>query len=180
MRPAWLKEHKVTREEKKTVVAELLGKISQADCVLFVNIIGQTVAQTTELRRRVRGTDSQLQQVKNTLTKLALVELGREAALHLLDGPTALATTTHPVELSRTLVGFTKDFEDRLEIRGGWLFDKILDFQGVVELSKCPPLPQMRAKTLGLLTAPMCNFLNVLNQVPAKFVRVLAAKAAQG
>jgi len=169
----------VTREEKRTVVAELTETLSSADCALFVNMIGQTVAETTELRRRVRGSDSRLRQVKNTLTKLALGSLGREAALPLLDGPTALATTTHPVELSRVLVGFNKEYEDKLEIRGGWLFDKILDFQSVVELSKCPPLPEMRAKTLGLFLAPMASFLSLLNQVPASFVRVLAAKAAQ-
>ncbi|OGD79058.1 MAG: 50S ribosomal protein L10 [Candidatus Coatesbacteria bacterium RBG_13_66_14] len=169
----------MTREEKRTVVAELTQTLSAADCALFVNMIGQTVAETTELRRRVRGSDSSLRQVKNTLTRLALTELGREAALHLLDGPTALATTAHPVELSRALVAFTKDYEDKLQIRGGWLFDKILDSQGVVELSKCPPMPEMRARTLGLFTAPMANFLSLLSQVPAKFVRVLAAKAAR-
>jgi large subunit ribosomal protein L10 len=168
----------VTREEKTQVVAELSETLSAADCALFVDMVGQTVAESTELRRRVRGSDSSLRQVKNTLTKLALVSLGREAALHLLDGPTALATTTHPVELSRALVGFSKEYEDKLQIRGGWLFDKILDFKSVVELSKCPPLPEMRAKTLGLLTAPMGSFLSLLNQVPAKLVRLLAAKAA--
>jgi len=169
----------VTREEKRTVVAELVETLSRADCALFVNIIGQNVAETTELRRRVRTSDSGLRQVKNTLTRLALGEIGREAAAGLLSGPTALATTAHPVELSRVLVGFTKEYEDKLEIRGGWLFDKILDYEGVVELSKCPPLPQMRAKTLGLFTAPMVNFMYLLNQVPAKLVRVLAAKAAR-
>jgi large subunit ribosomal protein L10 len=169
----------VTREEKRTVVAELVDTLSAADCALFVNLIGQTVAETGELRRRVRGSDSRLRQVKNTLTRLALTEVGREAALYLLDGPTALATTAHPVELSRALVGFNKDYEDKLQIRGGWLFDRILDYEGVVELSKCPPEPEMRAKTLGLLTAPMVNLLSLLNQVPARLVRVLAARAAR-
>jgi large subunit ribosomal protein L10 len=170
----------VTREEKKTQVADLSETLRATDCALFVNIIGQTVAETTELRRRVRGSDSRLRQVKNTLTRLALSEVGREDVLHLVDGPTALATSAHPVELSKVLVGFDKDYEGKLEVRGGWLFDKVIDYPGIVALSKCPPAPEMRAKTLGLFVAPMVNLLRLLNQVPAALVRVLRAKVALG
>ncbi|MCK4593084.1 50S ribosomal protein L10 [bacterium] len=166
----------MTHEEKKTVVAELSEMLRNADCTFFVNIIGQTVAEVTEFRRRIRGSDSHLRQVKNTLTRLALSEIGRGDALHLVDGPTALAVSAHPVELSKVLVGFTKDHEDKLEIRGGWLFDKMLDYPSVLELSKCPPQHEMRAKALGLLAAPMINLLSLLNQIPASFLRVLRAR----
>lgn len=168
----------MTREEKQTVVADLSEMLRGSDCALFVNIIGQTVAETTELRRRIRGSDSQLRQVKNSLTRLALGEIGREEALSLVDGPTALAVSAHPVELSKVLVGFNKDYEDKLQIRGGWLFDNLLDYPGIVELSKCPPAREMRAKTLGLLAAPMMNLLSLFNQVPQAFLRVLQAKVS--
>lgn len=171
----------MTREEKKTVVAELSEMLKNADCTFFVNIIGQTVAEVTELRRRIRRSDSQLRQVKNTLTRLALNEIERENALHLVDGPTALAVSAHPVELSKVLIGFTKnkDYEDKLEIRGGWLFDKVLDYPGILELSKCPPQREMRAKTLGLFAAPMVNLLSLLNQIPTSFLRVMRARISE-
>lgn len=169
----------MTREEKKTVVAELSEMLKNADCTFFVNIIGQTVAEVTEFRRRIRRSDSQLRQVKNTLTRLVLNEIERENALHLVDGPTALAVSAHPVELSKVLIGFTKDYEDKLEIRGGWLFDKVLDYPGILELSKCPPQREMRAKALGLLAAPMVNLLSLLNQIPTSFLRVLRARISE-
>ncbi len=169
----------MTREEKKTVVAELSEMLKNADCTFFVNIIGQTVAEVTEFRRRILRSDSKLRQVKNTLTRHALSEIERENTLHLVDGPTALAVSAHPVELSKVLIGFTKDYEDKLEIRGGWLFDKVLDYPGILELSKCPPQREMRAKALGLLAAPMVNLLSLLNQIPTSFLRVLRARISQ-
>lgn len=169
----------MTREEKKTAVAELSEMLKNVDCTFFVNIIGQTVAEVTELRRRIRRSDSQLRQVKNTLTRIALSEIERENTLHLVDGPTALAVSAHPIELSKVLIGFTKDYEDKLEIRGGWLFDKVLDYPGILELSKCPPQREMRAKALGLLAAPMVNLLSLLNQIPTSFLRVLRARISE-
>ncbi|MCD4732605.1 50S ribosomal protein L10, partial [bacterium] len=68
---------------------------------------------------------------------------------------------------------------DKLEIRGGWLFNKILDEKDVIELSKLPPLPEMRAKLLGTLNAPISNFVGLLGQLPASFVRVVKAIADQ-
>jgi large subunit ribosomal protein L10 len=171
----------VTREEKRTQVAELTSLFKDADCAIFVNPIGQTVAQSTDLRARIFQADASLRVVRNRLTYLALKDADKSEFKKFVEGPTAVATSTQPVELAKAMVEFRKEKanKDKLEIRGGWLFNKMLDEKDVIELSKLPPLPQMRAKLLGTLNAPISNFVGLLGQLPASFVRVVKAIADQ-
>ena len=167
----------MTREEKLTAVAEYEELLSSADCALFVDLIGLTVQETTQLRRRVRESGARIRQVKNTLCRLALAHLGREEALPLVSGPTAIAVSYDPTLLSKVLYDLGALYEDRLKLRGGWLSGRVLDRRSVVELAQCPPLPGMRAKALGVLTAPMAGLLRLLNEAPASLLRVMAARA---
>lgn len=171
----------MTREEKRTQVAELTSLFKDADCAIFVNPIGQTVAQSTDLRSRIFQVDASLRVVRNRMTYRALKDADRGDYKKFVEGPTAVATSTQPVDLAKALVEFrkVKENKDKLEIRGGWLFDKMLDENDVIELSKLPPLPQMRAKLLGTLNAPISNFVGLLGQLPASFVRVVKAIADQ-
>ena len=169
----------MNREEKKTVVEELTKLFQDSDFVFFVNPIGQTVEQTTNLRKSLFSNQGRMRVVKNTLTWLALDDAERGEYRDLVEGPTALALGGSPVELAKALVDFTeeKGNEEALEIRGGWLFGKRLDYEDVVELSKCPPLPVMRAKMLSTLLAPAQKLVGLLNATYGGLVRVVKAHA---
>jgi len=171
----------VTREEKKALVAKLSSLFKDAECAIFVNPIGQTVAQSTDLRGRIFAADASLRVVRNRITYRALKDADRSEYEKFVQGPTAVATSTQPVDLAKALIEFrkVKENKDKLEIRGGWLFNKMLDEKDVIELSKLPPLPEMRAKLLGTLNAPISNFVGLLGQLPASFVRVVKAIADQ-
>ena len=169
----------MNREEKKAVVEELTKLFQDSDFVFFVNPIGQTVEQTTTLRQNLFTKQGRMRVVKNTLTWRALDGAERGDYRDLVAGPTALALGESPVDTAKTLVDFTKEKEneDALEIRGGWLYGKRLDYDAIIELSKCPPLPDMRAKVLSTFLAPAQKLVGLLNATYGGFVRVVKAHA---
>lgn len=169
----------MNREEKRAVVEQLTELFQESEFTFFVNPIGQTVAQSNTLRGNLHAKNARMKVLKNTLTWRALKNAEREDWLDLVEGPTAMALGESPVETAKVLVDFTKEKgnEDKLEIRGGWLYGKKLDYDDVVELAKCPPLPEMRAKTLSLLLSPATELVGLLNSAYAGFARVLKARA---
>lgn len=169
----------MNRKEKKAVVEELTELFQSTEFTFFVNPIGQTVEQSNTLRGNLFAKKARMQVVKNSLTWIALREAGREAWIDQVEGPTAVTVGESPVEVAKVLVDFAKEKanEGKLEIRGGWLNDKRLDYNSVVELAKCPPLPEMRAKTLSVLLAPAGQLVGLLNSAYAGFARVLQARA---
>jgi large subunit ribosomal protein L10 len=79
-------------------------------------------------------------------------------------GPSAVAFSyKDPVAPAKILAQFAKD-NQKLEIKGGVLKDKVLDVDAIKALAKLPS----REVLLGQL-------LSVLNGVPSSFVRTIAA-----
>jgi large subunit ribosomal protein L10 len=81
----------MARPEKEAVVAELKDKFGRAQAVVLTDYRGLTVAEVTELRKRLREAGLEYKVVKNTLTRLAVNELVGEDLDPYLVGPTALA-----------------------------------------------------------------------------------------
>ena len=71
-------------------VAELKKRFEETNAIVLTEYRGLTVAQTTELRRKL-GADVQYSVAKNTMIKLAAREAGVEGLDDLLSGPTAVA-----------------------------------------------------------------------------------------
>jgi len=56
---------------------------------------------------------------------------------------------------------------------------KLLEPSELGRLASMPSQDEARAMLLGLLSAPMGKFARTINDVPSKFVRLLAAKRDQ-
>ena len=60
---------------KKETVKEIANKIKNSEAVILFSYQGLSVADLSDLRRKLRETDSEVKVYKNTLTKRALEEL---------------------------------------------------------------------------------------------------------
>src|ERR1041384_5520030 len=78
-------------QRKIESVADLSDKLSRTQLTLVTDYRGLTVAEISDLRRRLRETGAELIVAKNTLTLRAAKETGHDALEPLLSGPTALA-----------------------------------------------------------------------------------------
>ena len=78
------------------------------------------------------------------------------------------------VSPAKLLVDFSKE-NDSIVVKGGALKDSILNVSAINALAKIPPKDELLAKILGVAQAPIVNFVQTLNEVPTRMVRVLAA-----
>lgn len=168
----------MNRSEKTETVASLNATFMQAAVVVVTRNLGLTVAQSTDLRNKMREAGASYKVAKNRLAKIALDGTQYGPVADLLTGPTALATSSDPVAAAKIAVEFAKT-NDRLEIVGGAMGDTFLDVNGVKALASMPSLDELRAKIVGLVQAPATKLAQLSTAPAAKLARVFGAYAAK-
>ena len=164
------------RAQKAAAVAELNRSFSEAGVVVVTRNLGLTVAQSTDLRNRMRAAGASYKVSKNKLAKIALDGTDYLSLGDMLTGPVGLATSNDPVAAAKIAVDFART-NDRLEIVGGAMGATALDVEGVKSLATMPSLDELRAKIVGLLVAPATKIATIAQAPAAQIARVLSAYA---
>jgi len=166
------------RAQKAEAVAELKQRFNEVGVVVITRNLGLTVAQSTDLRGRMRNAGASYKVAKNTLALIAVEGTTYAPISDMLTGPTGLATSEDPVAAAKVAVDFAKT-NDRFEIVGGAMGDTLLDVNGVKALAELPSLDELRAKIAGLFQAPATKLAQLINEPGAKIARVFAAYATK-
>ncbi|MDP4576322.1 50S ribosomal protein L10 [Qipengyuania sp. G39] len=166
------------RSQKADAVAQLSDVFNQAGVVVVTRNLGLTVAQSTELRTKMREAGASYQVAKNRLAKLALKDTDYAGIEEFLNGPTALGYSEDPVAAAKAVVEFAKT-TDKIEIVGGSMGATKLDEAGVKALASMPSLDELRGKIVGLVNAPATKIAQVVNAPAAKLARVFGAYGAK-
>lgn len=162
------------RSQKTEAIAALNETFSEAGVVVVTRNLGMTVAESTELRGKIREAGATYKVAKNRLAKLALKDTDYDGLSDLLTGPTALATSVDPIAAAKAAVDFAKTNEN-LEILGGAMGSEILDVDGIKALAALPSLDEIRAKLVGLVNAPATKVAQLVNAPANKLARVFGA-----
>ena len=164
----------VTREEKQATLESLESAFKGAETAILVDYKGLNVPQVTELRRQLRAAKAQYKVVKNTLAKRALKGTAFESLDQHFVGTTAVAYTgSDPVALAKTLTTFAKT-APTLQIRAAVVQGRAIRPAEVTELANLPGKPELYAKLLFLLNAPMVRLVTVLEAAPQALLNVLS------
>ena len=164
------------RTEKREFVASLATVFAETSFVLVAQNKGLTVADVSELRRRMRAAGASYKVAKNRLATLALDGTRFDGVKPLLKGPTALAWSTDPVAVAKTAVEFAKT-NDKFVVLGGALGTQTLNAEGVKALAELPSLETLRAQLVGLIQTPATRIAGILQAPGGQVARVLAAYA---
>jgi large subunit ribosomal protein L10 len=166
------------RAQKPTVVAELNAVFNAVGVVVVTRNLGLTVAQSTDLRLKMRDAGATYKVTKNSLAKIATKGTAYESISDMLTGPIALASSIDPVAAAKTVVEFAKT-NDKLEIVGGAMGTLALDADGVKALATLPSLDELRAKIVGLVQAPATKVVQIIQAPAGQLARVMGAYAAK-
>ncbi|MGV2497526.1 50S ribosomal protein L10 [Pelagerythrobacter aerophilus] len=166
------------RSQKTDAVAQLNAVFNEVGVVVVTRNLGLSVAQSTDLRSKMREVGASYKVAKNRLAKLALKETQYEGLEEYLSGPTALAWSVDPVAAAKAAVEFAKSNE-KLEIVGGSMGGQLLDEAGIKALASMPSLDELRGTLVGLVNAPATKIARVVNEPAAKLARVFGAFGAK-
>jgi large subunit ribosomal protein L10 len=164
------------RTEKRAFVAQLAAALAETSFVVVSRSGGLTVAEVTDLRRRMRASGATYKVAKNRLATRALEGTRFDGIRPLLKGPTALAWARDPVAVAKTAVEFARTNE-KFVVLGGALGTHLLNADGVKALSELPSLETLRAGLLGMLNTPATRIAGILQAPGGQIARVLAAFA---
>jgi large subunit ribosomal protein L10 len=163
----------LTKSEKTATLEQLASALKGVDSAILFDYKGLNVPQVTELRRQVRVVKGQYRVVKNTLARRALKGTEFEPLSEFFQGTTAIAFTgTDPVALAKTLTTFAKT-APQLTIKAAVVQGRKIQAAEVTELATLPGKPELYAKLLFLLNAPMVRLVTVLNAAPQSLLNVL-------
>lgn len=171
----------MNKTEKEDVVADLVERLRSAETLIVADYRGLTNSQLVGLRASLRANGAQLKVVKNTLTRRAAEEVGAEALLALLEGPTAIAfveSEGDPVAVAKALADLAKETKV-MSLRGGVLSGRALTGADIEELAKLPAPEVVKSQLLGVIIAPLTQLLGLLEAPVRDLVGLIDARTTQ-
>ena len=147
---------------KQMIIDDIRRKLGECRDVLVVNSSKLDAISDNRLRGSLREKGIHLLQVKNTLARRALEEVGVQSMEEVLAGPSTLVWGGEDiVSLSKEIARWAKEI-DKLEIKGGAVEGQVVNAKGVLELSKSPGRMELIAQIVGLALSPGARLAGAL------------------
>ena len=144
-------------EQKAGVVSEIKERFENAKSVVVFDYRGLSVAEVTDLRRKLRENGADYKVYKNTLTKRALDELNINMDEYLA-GPSAISFGTDELSIVKVINDFAKEHQ-ALELKAGIVEGKVA---GLEDLKRYAAIPS-RDMLLTMLAAGLMGTVRDLS-----------------
>ncbi|MHB8894817.1 MAG: 50S ribosomal protein L10 [Candidatus Geothermincolia bacterium] len=144
-------------QEKKDKVKQIAKWFDETDTLLVLRYRGLRVAEATEIRQRLKGLDSELRVLKNTLTKIALTDTPKEELAPLIDGPVAVVfVRKDAAAVAKVLKEYSKGRKE-FHMLGGWLEGIVLDGKQADAFALLPSREVLLAQLVSAIQAPLAR-----------------------
>ena len=152
-------------KQKQAEVTALAEKIKAAKCVLLTEYRGINVTDVTELRAKLRSSNTEYKVMKNNIMKRALDECGITELDDVLVGPTAIILDNEDyLAPSKAIYEYAKA-NDFYKIKGGIIDGKVVPPEEIIALAKLPSKEVLVAKLAGALLGNISKLAVALDQV---------------
>ncbi len=156
-------------KEKQEQVKALAEEFKNAGLIMLVDYRGINVADDTALRKTVREANGKYTVTKNNIVRRALEANGFEVENSLVEGPTAVITTTEEyLPVLKAIYKFSNSNKDYYDIKVGVLEGKTVSKEELEVLAKLPSREELIAKLAGALLANVTKLAATLDAVKVK------------
>ena len=143
-------------EQKKKTVDEIVDKLKTSESVIIFQYQGMSVADLSNLRRKLKEAQAEVKVYKNTLLKRAADELNINLD-DFLAGPNAILFGKTLLEPIKIISEFAKS-NDKLDIRVGVISGDVADISVIKEYASIPS----REGLLTMLAGGMMQYVKDL------------------
>jgi large subunit ribosomal protein L10 len=165
-----------TLENKKEIVAGLKQDLDGATMVAVIDYKGLTVAQITDLRRRIRPKGGLCTVTKNTLMGKAILDDTNWQALEpLLSGSSAFLVLRDDIGGAIKAYYEFQKATKKTELHGGVMEGQILTGEQVKAIGDLPSKEQLMAQIAGALNSVTAKIAIGVKEVPSSIARALQA-----
>ena len=148
-------------------LSELEGKFDTSLFLMVAEYRGLKVKDMQGLRGAIREHGGRFMVAKSTLARLAAERTGRDYIIPFVSGPVGfliLDKTADAATILKHMFTYTNDNNlEGFKVIGGALYDRVLNQDEIIKLSKLPTKEVLQAKLLGLLSAPGSRLVTVLS-----------------
>jgi len=170
----------VSREKKAQTIDRLQDAFSKCSIGILTDYRGLSTPEITVLRRKLRESSVEYKVVKNTLARFAGERAGKGDLVSLFEGPIAIAFGYGDItEPAKVLTDYIRISKASLDIKGGFLGDRLLTSEDVATLSTLPSREILLAKVLGGMQGPIITLVGCLTTPIKGIIGVLQARIKQ-
>lgn len=165
-----------TRENKAEVISDLKHLLQDSQLAVVIDYQGLTVAEITDLRKRLRESGSICKVTKNTLMEQAIKDDANwQPMTDFLKGTSAFILVKDDFGSAiKAYQAFQKESK-KTEIRGGVLEGKLLSQKDVKAIADLPSKEQLIARIAGAINGVATQLARGINEVPASLARGIQA-----
>ena len=145
-------------EKKKQMVADLSERIKNSCAGVVVDYKGINVEDDTKLRKELREAGVEYTVVKNSILGRAAQDAGLEGLDPVLEGTTAIATSTDDYVASARILGKYADTHNNFSLKSGYLDGEVITLEKLIALSKLPSREVLLATVCNVFNAPIAAF----------------------
>lgn len=166
-------------KEKVKKVEEIRDLFTESDSFVVIHYKGLRVAESNELRVKLRKADAKFKVLKNTLTRIALSGTQREQAVSIIEGPIAVAfTKSDLLPVARAIREFARG-RGEIYFKGGMMGTRLLSADEIEKLATLPPREVLISRAIGQVSGLLSGLVGVCAGPLRKFLGVMNAIASQ-
>ncbi len=157
-----------TKIEKKEILEKLETIIKDAKSMVFVNFHGLNVADTTQVRRKLKSEGVGFFVSKKSLTKKALDSKKYSGTLPELNGEVGLAYGSDLIAPAREVYEFQKKYKNSISILGGVFDSKYMSKEEMMGIALIPSQKTLHAMFVNVINSPIQGLVMALDQISKK------------
>ncbi|MFC1570371.1 50S ribosomal protein L10 [Candidatus Omnitrophota bacterium] len=169
---------KYGRKVRELMVKEMKDAFTDEKGFVISSIENVKAAEMDVLRKKIRQSGSRYMVIKNRLACIALEEAGIDGGItDTVKDKNILGIgiiKDDPVQMAKFLVEFSKK-NPGFKVSRGYLEGRSLEAEKIKQLAALPSREQLIAMVVGMMNAPIANFVGVLGGVLRSLVYAIKA-----